>query len=92
MRARIQYRNSPPPASGCRFSLYTNPSLLTPATRSVFRDLQPHLHVGEQGGAVELREFEPSFAGMVESFVARFPPEDPELLALYRAEKDAVSD
>jgi hypothetical protein len=29
---------------------------------------------------------------MVESFVARFPPEDSELLALYHAEKDAVSD
>ncbi len=29
---------------------------------------------------------------MVESFVARFPPEDPELYALYEAEKAQVTD
>lgn len=31
-------------------------------------------------------------AGMIESFRARFPAEDPELMALYKAEKGAVTD
>ena len=44
--------------------------------------VQPHLHVGDQDGSVELKQFESSFAGMVQSFVARFPAEDPELLKL----------
>ena len=39
-----------------------------------------------------LQTFEESTAGMVESFVARFPPEDPELYALYEAEKAQVTD
>jgi len=43
-------------------------------------------------GGVELQTFDQTPAGMVSSFVARFPAEDPELMALYTAEKVAVSD
>ena len=52
--------------------------------------VQPHMVKG--GDGVELVEFESSAAGMIESFRARFPAEDPELMALYHAEKAAVSD
>ena len=53
--------------------------------------LQPHMYADAQGG-VGLRQFDETAAGMVESFVARFPAEDPELLALWRAEAEAVAD
>ena len=39
------------------------------------------MHADGAGG-VALRQFDESTHGMVESFVARFPAEDPELLAL----------
>jgi len=45
-----------------------------------------------EGDEVLLQTFENTPAGMVASFVARFPAEDPELMELYLAEKDAVSD
>ena len=53
--------------------------------------VQPHMYADAQGG-VGLRQFDETAAGMVESFVARFPAEDPELLALWRAEAEAVAD
>ena len=37
-------------------------------------------------GSVKLRDFEPSFEGVVQSFVARYPSVDPDLKALW--EKD----
>ena len=54
--------------------------------------VQPHMHAvdGEAGAA--LMNFDQTPEGMVASFAARFPAEDPELLALYHAEKAAVSD
>ena len=48
--------------------------------------VQPHMESDGAGG-VALRNFEPSPVGMVESFVARFPAQDPELMALYENEK-----
>ena len=53
--------------------------------------VQPHLYT-QPDGTVGLREFEASFSGMVSSFVARFPAEDDELLALYHAEKADTMD
>lgn len=53
--------------------------------------VQPHLELVE-GGSVVLRNFDQSFTGMIESFVARYPKVDPELLALYHGDKAAVSD
>jgi dipeptidyl-peptidase-3 len=38
-------------------------------------------------GKVELKTFDPSIEGMIESFRARYPAQDEELLALCRAEK-----
>lgn len=49
--------------------------------------VQPHMQLADGGGDVELRTFPASTAGLVESFVARFPAEDEDLLALYEAEK-----
>ena len=57
--------------------------------------VQPHMALdGAGGGAGEatLRSFDESPRGMVESFVARYPAEDPELLALYEQEKAQVTD
>jgi len=48
--------------------------------------VQPHLCLGSDGG-VELKAFEGTTAGLIESFVARFPAQDEELLELYRSEK-----
>ena len=53
--------------------------------------VQPHMHADGAGG-VALRQFDESTHGMVESFVARYPAEDPELLALYEREKAQVTD
>jgi len=53
--------------------------------------IQPHLHLGEDG-KVALKTFPASPAGMIESFVARFPAEDPELLELYRQDLPHVAD
>jgi len=52
--------------------------------------VQPNVKL--EGEEVVLQTFENTPAGMVASFVARFPAEDPELMELYLAEKDAVSD
>eukprot|EP00592_Proboscia_alata_P014963 CAMPEP_0194395418 /NCGR_PEP_ID=MMETSP0174-20130528/124414_1 /TAXON_ID=216777 /ORGANISM="Proboscia alata, Strain PI-D3" /LENGTH=868 /DNA_ID=CAMNT_0039191355 /DNA_START=112 /DNA_END=2719 /DNA_ORIENTATION=+ len=49
--------------------------------------VQPHLEEGPDGTPV-IRSFPGTPAGLIESFVARFPAEDAELLAL--AEKDMV--
>ena len=64
--------------------------------------VQPHLHATEEdggaaaGGAaatgVGYASFPASPEGMLASFVARYPAEDPELLALYEATKHAVTD
>ena len=55
--------------------------------------VQPHMRLADDGsGQVVLDQFEQSPAGMVASFAARFPAEDPELLDLYHAEKGAVAD
>ena len=53
--------------------------------------VQPHLQKGIDGG-VTLKTFDASPAGMIESFVARFPAEDPELLDLFEADAAAVTD
>jgi dipeptidyl-peptidase-3 len=53
--------------------------------------VQPHLEADASGG-VSLRTFPGSPAGMVESFVARFPAEDRELVALYELEAPSVTD
>jgi dipeptidyl-peptidase-3 len=45
-----------------------------------------------ENDAVVLTNFPMSFAGMIESFTARFPAEDAELLQLYYDEKSDVSD
>lgn len=52
--------------------------------------VQPHLRA--EGDQVFLDEFEQTPSGMVESFVARFPAIDSELMDLYHAEKAAVTD
>lgn len=50
--------------------------------------VQSHMEVVENSGTkVSLRTFAASPVGMVESFIARFPAEDPEFLALYEKEK-----
>jgi dipeptidyl-peptidase-3 len=53
--------------------------------------IQPHMHKQEDG-TVHLKTFPCSLEGMIESFVARFPAEDPELVALYKADKAAMAD
>jgi len=68
--------------------------------------IQPHmcLEHGTTGGqaiddgdgdgdiVVRLQTFPVSPEGMVESFVARFPAEDPELMALYEADKESMTE
>ena len=54
--------------------------------------VQPAMRRDGESGEVTLSNFDETFAGMVDSFVARFPPTDAELLALYRATKDDVTD
>jgi len=51
--------------------------------------VQPHLTADTRGG-VALQTFPSTPAGMIESFVARFPAEDPALLELYQAEVAAL--
>ena len=41
------------------------------------------------GNEVELTNFTPDAAGMIESFTSRFPAEDAALAELYHAEKSA---
>jgi len=53
--------------------------------------VQPHLSKGADG-AVELVTFEPTTVGMIESFVARFPAEDAELLKLAEADMPQMLD
>ena len=53
--------------------------------------LQPHLEADGAGG-VALRSFDATPAGEIESFLARFPAEDPELLALYEADLPHMAD
>jgi len=60
--------------------------------------IQPHMYLehkaggGEGDTVVQLQTFPVSPEGMVQSFVARFPAEDPELMALYEADKGAMTD
>lgn len=53
--------------------------------------VQGHMQAKADGG-FEMKSFENSTIGMINSFVARFPPEDPELLALYESDKKYVID
>lgn len=53
--------------------------------------IQPYLKQAENND-VELINFPLTTFGMVESFVARFPAEDPELMALYEADKETMTD
>lgn len=48
--------------------------------------VQPHMEVDGEG-VFQLRAFEASPIGMIESFVARYPAEDAELYELYQKEK-----
>eukprot|EP00931_Biecheleriopsis_adriatica_P029224 TRINITY_DN17381_c0_g1_i1.p1 TRINITY_DN17381_c0_g1~~TRINITY_DN17381_c0_g1_i1.p1 ORF type:complete len:737 (+),score=131.69 TRINITY_DN17381_c0_g1_i1:84-2294(+) len=43
-------------------------------------------------GCFEMQSFEQSSIGMINSFKARFPSEDPELMELYRRDKPLVTD
>jgi len=52
--------------------------------------VQGHMHT--EGEEVKLQAFDNSPSGMIQSFVARFPAEDPELMELYNKEKNAVLD
>lgn len=52
--------------------------------------VQPHLK--DNGNSVELQTFPSTPEGMIASFVARFPAEDPELLALYEADKEVMTE
>ena len=52
--------------------------------------IQPHMH--KSGDKIELKMFPSTPEGMIQSFVERFPAQDAELLALYHAEKEAMSD
>eukprot|EP00980_Cylindrotheca_fusiformis_P011381 scaffold2638_cov114-Cylindrotheca_fusiformis.AAC.9 len=58
--------------------------------------IQPYLKLSSDGDEneddVELVNFPLTTFGMIESFVARFPAEDLELLALYKADKEAMTD
>jgi len=47
---------------------------------------------GDSDVIVRLQTFPVSPEGMVESFVARFPAEDPELMALYEADKASMTE
>jgi dipeptidyl-peptidase III len=53
--------------------------------------IQPHMYK-DSDGKIQLKSFPSTPEGMIESFVTRFPPEDPELLALYEEEKVAMTD
>jgi len=53
--------------------------------------VQPHLEADGTGDA-RLRTFPATPAGMIESFVARYPAEDPELAALYELDAPIVTD
>ena len=53
--------------------------------------VQPHLH-RDAAGATRLATFAATPAGLIESFVARYPAEDPELLRLYEADLPYVAD
>jgi dipeptidyl-peptidase III len=62
--------------------------------------IQPHMHKMSSTSStstsgddkIQLQTFPCTPTGMIESFVARFPEEDPELLALYKADKEAMTD
>jgi len=54
--------------------------------------VQGHMQKKAGGGGLELKAFDSSPEGMINSFVARFPAEDPELLALYHSDKPHVVD
>jgi dipeptidyl-peptidase-3 len=53
--------------------------------------VQGHVQT-KAGGGLELKGFDNSPVGMIESFIARFPAEDPELLHLYNSDKPHVTD
>jgi len=53
--------------------------------------IQPHMQKDDDGN-VQLKTFSETPEGMVESFVARFPPEDPDLMMLYNKDKAVMMD
>ena len=54
--------------------------------------IQPHMKKDPSDGTIKLQTFPCTPSGMVESFVARFPAEDKELIDLYKADKEAMTD
>jgi len=54
--------------------------------------VQPHLCLDAAGKAVQLTSFPATPAGMIESYVARYPAEDPALLALHEEDMLYVVD
>lgn len=54
--------------------------------------IQPHLAADGPSGAVSLKSFPCTPAGMIESFVARYPAEDDALLQLYQDDLPHVHD
>jgi dipeptidyl-peptidase-3 len=52
--------------------------------------IQPHMY--KDGDAIKIQPFPSTVEGMIESFKARFPAEDPELMDLYHADKVAMTD
>ena len=82
------------------FERYSNVSADMSAARAIVmarkepRQLlvQPHLKLCASGDDVEIQTFDATPQGMIESFVAHFPPEDAELTRLHEAEVADVSD
>lgn len=52
--------------------------------------VQPHMSMAEDAKTCTIKEFAETPEGMIDSFAARFPAEDPELWALYEAEAGAM--
>jgi len=52
--------------------------------------IQPHLKKKDNGNTIELLNFPLTTMGMVESFVARYPAQDSELIDLYKADNGVM--
>ena len=53
--------------------------------------IQPHMYKDDDG-KIKLKTFPATVEGMIKSFTTRYPSEDSELLALYDADKEAMTD
>ena len=53
--------------------------------------IQPHMHK-EDDGSIQIKTFPCTPEGMIESFATRFPAEDADLLTLYQADKNSMTD